>query len=39
MAKDTIFKQKKEINLLKSFKYLWNKLIKFLKNRVRYYKD
>lgn len=39
MAKDTISKQQKEINLLKPFKYLWNKLIKFLKNRVRYYKD
>lgn len=39
MAKDTISKQQKEINLLKPFKYLWNKFIKFLKNRVRYYKD
>lgn len=39
MAKDTISKQQKEINLLKPFKDLWNKLIKFLKNRVRYYKD
>ena len=39
MAKDTISKQQKEINLLKPFKYLWNKFIKFLKNRVRYYRD
>lgn len=39
MAKDTIYKQRKEINLLKPFKYLWNKFIKFLKNRVRYYRD
>ena len=39
IAKSTISRQQKEINLLKSFKYLWNKLIKFLKNRIRYYKD
>ena len=39
IAKNTISKQQKEINLLKPFKYLWNKLIKFLKNRIRYYKD
>ena len=39
IAKSTIRKQQKEINLLKPFKYLWNKLIKFLKNRIRYYKD
>ena len=39
IAKSTISKQQKEINLLKPFKYLWNKLIKFLKNKVRYYKD
>ncbi len=38
IAKNTISKQQKEINLLKPFKYLWNKLIKFLKNRIRYYK-
>lgn len=39
IAKDTISKQNKEIKLLKPFKYLWNGLIKFLKNRVRHYKD
>ena len=39
IAKSTISRQQKEINLLKSFKYLWNKLVKFLKNRIRYYKD
>ena len=39
IAKNTISKQQKEINLLKPFKYLWNKLIKYLKNKVRFYKD
>ena len=39
IAKNTISKQQKEINLLKPFKYLWNKLIKYLKNKVRYYRD
>ena len=39
IAKNTISRQQKEINLLKPFKYLWNKLVKFLKNRVRYYID
>ena len=39
IAKSTISRQQKEINLLKPFKHLWNKLVKFLKNRVRYYKD
>ena len=39
IAKNTISKQQKEINLLKPFKYLWNKLIKFFKNKVRFYKD
>ena len=39
MAKDNISKKQKEVNLLKPFKYLWNKLITFLKNWVRYYKD
>lgn len=39
IAKNTISKQKKEINVLKPFKYLWNKLIKFIKNKVRYSKN
>lgn len=39
IAKSNIKKQQKEINLLKPFKYLWNKLIKFLKNKIRYYKN
>ena len=39
IAKNTISKQQKEINVLKPFKYLWNKLIKFIKNKVRYSKN
>lgn len=39
IAKNTISKQQKEINVLKLFKYLWNKLIKFIKNKVRYSKN
>ena len=39
IAKNTISRQQKEINLLKPFKYLWNKLIKFLKSKIRYYKN
>lgn len=39
VAQDTISKQQKEIDLLKLFKYLWNKFMKFFKNGVRYYKD
>ena len=31
IAKNTISKQQKEINILKPFKYLWNKLMKFIK--------
>jgi hypothetical protein len=30
MAKNTISKQQKEINVLKPFKYLWNNLMKFI---------
>ena len=39
IAKNTISKQQKEINILKTFKYLWNKLMKFIKNKVRYSKN
>lgn len=39
VAKNTISKQQKEIDLLKPFKYLWDKFMKFFKNGVRYYKD
>jgi len=39
VAQNTISKQQKEIDLLKPFKYLWNKFMKFFKNGVRYYKD
>ena len=34
VAKSTISKQQKEIDLLKPFKYLWNKFMKFFKNGV-----
>jgi len=39
IAKNTISKQQKEINVLKPFKYLWNKLMKFIKNKVRHSKS
>lgn len=39
IAKNTISKQQKEINILKPFKYLWNNLMKFIKNKVRYSKS
>ncbi len=39
IAKNTISKQQEEINVLKPFKYLWNKLMKFIKNKVRYSKN
>lgn len=35
----TISKQQKEINVLKPFKYLWNKLMKFIKNKVTHSKS
>lgn len=39
IAKNTISKQQKEINVLKPFKYLWNKLMKFIKNKVTHSKS
>lgn len=39
IAKDTISSQEKEIKHLNVFKNLWNKFMKFFKNRVRYYAD
>ena len=39
VAQNTILKQQNEIDLLKPFKYLWNKFMKFFKNGVGYYKD
>lgn len=39
IAKNTISKQQEEINVLKPFKYLWNKLMNFIKNKVRYSKN
>ena len=39
IAKDTISSQEKEIKYLNVFKNLWNKFMKFFKNRVRYYAD
>ena len=39
IEKNTISKQQEEINVLKPFKYLWNKLMKFIKNKVRYSKN
>ena len=39
IAKNTISKQQKEINVLKLFKYLCNNLMKFIKNKVRYSKS
>lgn len=39
IAKDTISSQEKEIKHLSVFKNLWNKFMKFFKNRVRHYAD
>ena len=39
IAKNTISKQQKEINVLKPFKILWNRLMKFIKNKVRHSKS
>ena len=39
IAKNTISKQQEEINVLKPFKYLWNKLMKFIKNKVTHSKS
>ena len=39
IAKNTISKQQKEINVLKTFKILWNRLMKFIKNKVRHSKS
>lgn len=39
IAKNTISKQQKEINVLKPFKILWNKLMKFIKNKVTHSKS
>ena len=39
IAKNTISKQQKEINVLKPFKILWNRLMKFIKSKVRHSKS
>lgn len=39
IAKNTISKQQKEINVLKPFKILWNRLMKFIKNKVTHSKS